>query len=127
MRSGSGGMVIVGKYRIIGADTIEFENSDYDPKEQCLPGPNYQTRCYRLRIPDRETDYFRFLNPNTLVIQSVVRGVPPIRYRRLQEDHGASRKRSRRTQESGHPPRAFAHGRDRLAFDPRTKRASEGG
>jgi hypothetical protein len=93
VRSMSGIMRTLGTYRLLDDNTIEFTNLQKWPDFEVLPGPligspvgplDYRTARWTMindvNIADRGTSYFRFVDANTMVVQSP--GISPVTFRR---------------------------------------------
>jgi hypothetical protein len=75
---------VVGLYTVIPArQTIRFVNQQWSPKEQCLPGMDFQIHCTVLAIPPTLDVQYRFGSADVVVVQSPALTLGPVQYQRL--------------------------------------------
>ena len=76
---------LVGTYRVFpGEHTVRFVNRDWDPKEECLPGLDFEMHCTTLAIPQTLDAHYRFLSPDTVVLESPSLDTGPVQFQRMQ-------------------------------------------
>ena len=76
---------LVGTYTVLPAEqTIRFVNRDWDPKEECLPGLDFQMHCTTLAVPQTLDARYRFLSPDAVVLESPSLDTGPVQFQRMQ-------------------------------------------
>jgi hypothetical protein len=76
---------LVGTYTVLRAQqTIRFVNRDWEPKEECLPGMDFQMHCTTLDVPPTLDAHYRFVSPDSVVVESPNLDVGPVQYMRMQ-------------------------------------------
>ena len=76
---------VVGTYTVLPAQqTIRFVNRDWDPKEECLPGLDFQMHCTTLPVPQTLDARYRFLSPDAVVLESPSLDTGPVQFQRMQ-------------------------------------------
>jgi hypothetical protein len=66
------------------AQTIRFINRDWEPKEECLPGLDFEIHCTTLPVPQVLDAHYRFLSPDMVVLESPGLDTGPVQYQRTQ-------------------------------------------
>ena len=75
---------IAGSYTIDPArQTIHFVNHDWQPRDQCLPGLDFQMHCTPLPVPPATDATYRFLGPDTVVVETPSMDIGPVQFQRL--------------------------------------------
>ena len=75
---------ITGNYTVDPAQQmIHFVNHDWQPKDQCLPGLDFQMHCTPLTVPQTEDAHYRFLGPDTIVVETPSMNIGPVQFQRL--------------------------------------------
>lgn len=76
---------VVGTYTVLPAQqTIRFVNQDWEPKEECLPGLDFQMHCTTLPVPQTVDARYRFLSPDAVVLESPSLDTGPVQFQRMQ-------------------------------------------
>jgi len=76
---------VVGTYTVLpGQQTIRFVNRDWDPKEECLPGLDFEMHCETLAVPQTLDARYRFISPDAVVLESPSLDTGPVQYQRMQ-------------------------------------------
>ena len=76
---------VVGTYTVLPAQkTIRFVNRDWDPKEECLPGIDFEMHCTTLPVPQTLVARYRFISPNAVILESPGLDTGPIQFQRMQ-------------------------------------------
>ena len=75
---------LVGTYTVLPAEqTIRFVNRDWDPKEECLPGLDFQMHCTTLAVPQTLDARYKFLSPDAVVLESSSLDTGPVQFQRI--------------------------------------------
>jgi hypothetical protein len=75
---------VVGFYTVIPAQqTIRFVNRDWSPKEECLPGMDFQLHCSAVAVPPTLDVQYRFGSADVVVVQSPSLTLGPVKYQRM--------------------------------------------
>ena len=76
---------VVGTYMVLPAQqTIRFVNRDWEPKEECLPGLDFEMHCEALAVPQTLDARYRFISPDAVVLESPSLDTGPVQYQRMQ-------------------------------------------
>jgi hypothetical protein len=94
-RSASGIIVTSGPYRLVNENTIEYTNLKKWPDVQTMTGPLIgqpigpldfrsvrSTIIAPVNIPDKDSVHFRFVDENTMIVESTFPGIAPVTFRR---------------------------------------------
>jgi len=74
---------IAGSYTVDPArQTIHFVNRDWEPKDQCLPGLDFQMHCTTLPVPRTIDARYRFLGPDAVVVETPSLDIGPVEFQR---------------------------------------------
>jgi hypothetical protein len=75
---------VVGVYTVIPAQqTIRFVNREWSPREQCMPGMDFQIHCTALAVPPTLDVQYRFGSADLVVVQSPSLTIGPVQYQRV--------------------------------------------
>lgn len=75
---------IAGSYTVDPArQIIHFVNHDWQPRDQCLPGLDFQMHCTPLPVPQTTDASYRFLGPDTIVVETPSLTIGPVQFQRL--------------------------------------------
>lgn len=75
---------IAGTYTVDPAQQmIHFVNHDWQPRDQCLPGLDFQMHCTPLPVPQTTDARYRFLGPDTIVLETPSMNIGPVQFQRL--------------------------------------------
>ncbi len=76
---------VAGTYTILPAQqTIRFVNRDWEPKEECLPGIDFEMHCTTLAVPQTLDARYRFISPDAVVLESPSLDTGPVQFQRMQ-------------------------------------------
>jgi len=76
---------LVGTYTVMPAQqTIRFVNRDWEPKDECLPGLDFEMHCTTLPVPQTLDARYRFLSPDAVVLESPSLDTGPVQFQRMQ-------------------------------------------
>lgn len=75
---------VVGTYTVSPTEqTIRFVNRDWDPKEECLPGLDFEMHCTTLPVPQTLDARYRFVSPDAVVLESPSLDTGPVQFERM--------------------------------------------
>ena len=75
---------IVGTYTVMpGQQTVRFHNRDWDPREACLPGLDFQLHCTAFAVPRTLDARYRFVSSDIVILEAPSLAVGPVQYRRM--------------------------------------------
>lgn len=76
---------LVGTYTVLPAQqTIRFVNRDWEPKEECLPGLDFEMHCTTLPVPQTLDARYKFLSPDAVILESPTLDTGPVQFQRMQ-------------------------------------------
>ena len=76
---------LVGTYTVLLAQqTIRFVNRDWEPKEECLPGLDFEMHCTTLPVPQTLDARYKFLSPDAVILESPTLDTGPVQFQRMQ-------------------------------------------
>jgi hypothetical protein len=82
-QSSAGVIRTSGPYELVNGNAIVFTNQNKWQSPVTLPGTSIgQSVNNNVTIHDKDTSYFRFVDENTIVIESAVPGIAPVTFRR---------------------------------------------
>jgi len=75
---------VAGTYIVDAArQVIRFQSRSWAPQQECLPGLDFQLHCADIEVPRPLDVRYRFLSPDSMVVDSPQLTLGPVQYQRV--------------------------------------------